>query len=92
MNWRNVTDTIIRTEACGVTIEVSKMPDGGYMLVADRDIEGVNHSGACRYTTLELAKNAALSTMRNEVIAVRGEAENTVIEASRWLRANGGEP
>jgi len=90
--WRNITDTIIRTEACGVTIEVSKMPDGGYMLTVSRVVEGKTHSGAGRYTTLDRAKDAALATMRDHVVAARGDAENTICEASRWLRANGGEP
>lgn len=92
MIWHNVTHGIIRTEVCDVTAEISVMPDGGYMLTVARVVEGKTHSGAGRYTTMDLAKAAALATMREEVISVRGEAENIICEASRWLRAKGGEP
>lgn len=95
MRWRNVGALRLRSEeVASVHAEIVELALGEkpFLLTVWRVIEGISHSGSDRHATLDDAKAAALPLMRAAVIAARDEAHNAVLDASRWLRANGGEP
>lgn len=108
MRWRDVTSgcapstsEIIRSEqVAGVYAEIVTFPSrtvpphmtNVWRALDDEPDGDVSCQSSTRHATLDEAKAAALEAMRAAVIAARGEAQNTICEASRWLRLNGGEP
>lgn len=102
MRWHTIGSIQIRSdEAAGIWAEITTLTSAEtrpFSVAVWRTIDGEDHQpdralvSGKRCATLDDAKAAALDLMRAEVIAARGEAENLVLDASRWLRENGGEP
>lgn len=95
MRWHATGPLTIRTEeVADVHAEITADVDGKTRpnLTIWSTREGVRWRREERFPTLGDAKAAALPLMRAAVIAARDEAHNAVLDASRWLRANGGEP
>lgn len=99
MIWRNVGPYTLRSEeVANVVAVITTFPKSPRYAVTvwrtwdipDREDESRLSGRDC--DMLDDAKAVALELMRAEVVRARGEAENTICHASRWLRANGGEP
>jgi hypothetical protein len=91
VNWDETAPGYFESETiCDVAAEIARGVDTftAYVNWEGRvfDDDGTEHA------TLDEAKAAALERMRELVISARGEAENVICDASRWLRLNGGEP
>lgn len=89
MRWTTCAPGHIESETvCDVNAAIVSSGDGFVVYICRRDL----HDKRAERATLDDAKVTALDLMRAEVMRARGEAENIICDASRWLRANGGEP
>lgn len=89
MRWTTCAPGHIESETvCDANAAIVSSGDVFVVYICRRDL----HDERAECATLDDAKAVALDLMRAEVVRARGEAENTICHASRWLRANGGEP